>query len=432
MPVAASDLRFDAAPAEIGERLRALLRSRRYRTVVRPQPDGGVTVSAEKGYLKETGNLLFHFALLALLIGVAYGSWFGWHGGRLLVTGADSGYCNTISQLDDVNLGARVGPADLEPFCLTLNSFHAAYLSDGQPVQYSADVSYTLGTGTGAAKTDNLRVNHPLRLPQANVYLIGHGYAPIVKFTDKYGHSVTEIAPFLPQDDNMTSAGAVQFPDVNIDPKTGSNVDPTTFVKQQVGFAGFYYPTVSSTDPMTVTSVYPAERNPMLVLVPYRGDLGLDNGVPQSVYSLNQAQIDDGKLKAVDPTNPLRLRPGQTAKLGDGSSVEFLGTRQWVSLSLRYDPGEKYVLGGAIALVIGLLLSLTGRRRRVWFRVRPERSADGRTVSVASAGGLARAEYASFPVEFDGIVDAARTVGDRVESDGAASAEGNAGSKGGT
>ena len=35
--------------------------------------DGTVTVAAEKGYLKETGNLLFHFALLALLVGVALG-----------------------------------------------------------------------------------------------------------------------------------------------------------------------------------------------------------------------------------------------------------------------------------------------------------------------------------------------------------------------
>jgi cytochrome c biogenesis protein len=409
LPENAPDLRFDEPPAETGARLRSLLRSRRYRTVVRSHADGSVTVSGEKGYLKETGNLLFHFALLALLIGVAYGSWFGWHGGRLIVAGNDSGYCNTISQLDDVTLGARMSANDLEPFCLTLNSFHASYLSNGQPVQYSADVAYTLGTGDGPAKSDNLRVNHPLRLPKANVYLIGHGYAPIVKFTDKYGHSETQVAAFLPQDANMTSTGAIDFPDANVNPNTRSNVDPKTYVKQQVGFAGFYYPTVSATNTMNATSTYPAEHNPMLVLVAYRGDLGLDNGVPQSVYSLDQAQITSGALKAVDANSPLRLRPGQTAKLDDGSTIQFVGTRQWASLSIRYDPGEKFVLGGAIALVIGLLLSLTGRRRRVWFRVVPGGSDDGRTVSVASAGGLARAEYASFPIEFNGIVDAARS-----------------------
>ncbi len=409
LPVSASSLQLAGTPAEAAARLRTLLKARRYRTVVRSKPDGSVTVSAEKGYIKETGNLLFHFALLALLIGVAYGSWFGWHGGRLLVAG-NGGFCNVVTQLDDLSLGARVNGGDLEPFCLTLNSFHSSYLSDGQPVQYAADVSYTVGRGDGPTKADTLSVNHPLRLPGANVYLVGHGYAPVVKYTDRYGHSITEVAPFLPQDPNFTSTGAIAFPDVNINPTTHSNVDPKTFVKQQVGFQGFYYPTAPSGTAADVSaSVFPAEKNPLLVLVAYRGDLGLDGGIPHSVYSLDQSQIDSGALKAVDANDPLRLHPGQTAKLDDGSSVEFVGTQQFATLDMRYDPGQKFVLGGAIALFIGLLFSLTGRRRRIWFRVLPDPSGDGRTLSVASAGGLARAEYASFPVEFDGIIDAARS-----------------------
>jgi len=222
--------------------------------------------------------------------------------------------------------------------------------------------------------------------------------------------SVTEIAPFLPQDPNFTSTGAIAFPDVNVNPTTHSNVDPKTFVKQQVGFQGFYYPTApSGTSANVSASLFPGEKNPLLVLVAYRGDLGLDGGIPHSVYSLDQSQIDSGALKAVDASDPLRLHPGQTAKLDDGSSVEFVGTQQFATLDMRYDPGQKLVLGGAIALFIGLLFSLTGRRRRIWFRVLPDPSGDGRTLSVASAGGLARAEYASFPVEFDGIVNAARS-----------------------
>ena len=69
---------------------------------------GEWTVSAEKGYLKECGNLLFHFALLAVLVGVGFGSWYGWHGNRLLVQGADKGFCNTLTQFDESSLGARV------------------------------------------------------------------------------------------------------------------------------------------------------------------------------------------------------------------------------------------------------------------------------------------------------------------------------------
>jgi len=146
-------------------------------------------------------------------------------------------------------------------------------------------------------------------------------------------------------------------------------------------------------------SVFPTERNPVLVVTPYRGDLGVDSGVPRSVYTLDQRQIDTGKLRAMSA--PLRLRPGDSAKLDDGSTVEFLGTRPWTALSVRYDPGETIVLAGAICLLLGLLTSLTGRRRRIWFRVPPD--------GPVSAGALARSEYPGFQAEFDALVVAAST-----------------------
>ncbi|HEY2795590.1 MAG TPA: cytochrome c biogenesis protein ResB [Micromonosporaceae bacterium] len=394
MPVNATDLAFDLPVAEAAASVRSLLRSRRYRTVVRSHDDGTITVSGEKGYLKEAGNLLFHFSLMALLIGVAYGSWYGWHGDRLLVSGTS--FCSTPAEFNDYSPGARVTPARLEPFCVTLNSFDAAYTSQGEPQLYRANATYTEGSSTDA-KPANIEVNAPLRLPHANVYLIGHGYAPIVKFTDKYGKSETITEPYLTEDGNDTSQGVDTFPDLNINPLTGTNVDPKTYQKDQIGFAGVFVPTAADG---LATSVFPAENNPLLVLTPYQGDLGLDNGAPLSVYSLDQAQINSGALKATG--DPLRLKPGESAKLPDGSTVQFLGTKQWASLAIRYDPGEKLVLVGALLLVIGLVGSLTGRRRRVWFRLRP--SSHG---SSGEAGGLARAEYASFPTEFDSIVTAA-------------------------
>ena len=87
--------------------VRDVLRGQRWRTVLREQADGTVTVAAEKGYLKETGNLVFHFALLALLIGVALGSWYGWHGNILVVADDEAGFCNTVQQYDEYGLGAR-------------------------------------------------------------------------------------------------------------------------------------------------------------------------------------------------------------------------------------------------------------------------------------------------------------------------------------
>jgi cytochrome c biogenesis protein len=354
--------------------------------VVRPQPGGGFTVSAEKGYLKETGNLLFHFALLALLVGVAFGSWYGYKADRVVVQGADQGFCNTLQQYDDYGLGSRMSPAGLEPFCLTVTDFQARFLDSGQPADYRATVSYTVGGS--APKSTAIKVNDPLRLDRARIYLVGHGYAPVLRYTDRYGRAQTIVAPFLYLDANKTSSGVVAFPDANVDPVKGR--DPND--KQQVAFAGGYVPTADGT---RAVSVFPAERNPILVVTPYRGDLGLDAGIPSSVYTLDQHQIDTGKLRPVS-AEPLRLRPGDSARLDDGTTVEFVGTRPWTALTVRYDPGETVVLVGAWCLLVGLLISLTGRRRRVWFRVP--------ATGPVSAGALARGEYPGFAAEFDNLV----------------------------
>jgi cytochrome c biogenesis protein len=166
--------------------------------------------------------------------------------------------------------------------------------------------------------------------------------------------------------------------------------------KAQVAFEGTYLPTVP--DNVHVgRSAHPDERDPRLMLRPYFGDLGLDAGEPQSVYDINQRQIAGGLLRSVG--DPIALKPGEKASLPDGSTVEFLGTRPWIAVSVRHDPGEELVLVGAVLLVVGLLGSLAGRRRRIFFRV---------TAAGVEAGGLPRTDYSGFTAEFESIVQEAR------------------------
>ncbi len=370
----------------VAAKLAGLLRRRRFRVAVR-----GTTISAEKGQLKESGNLLFHFALLGLLIGVALGSWYGWHGYRLLVAGPEYAFCNSVQQYDEQQLGPRLSAGDLPPFCVQLDDFQASYLDSGQPVSYVASMRYH--EGGGAEGTQRVEVNHPLRLDGANVYLLGHGYAPQVRYTDRYGRTQTVATPFRPEDDGgLTSPGVIMFPDANVNPATGRQD-----AGGQVAFAGVYLPTLPADHAMG-RSAFPAERDPRLMVVAYTGDLGLDAGIPQSVYTLDQRQIDAGRL--TKSGEPHALRFGEAWTLPDGSRLEFLGTRPWVAVAVRYDPGEKLVLGAATTLVLGLLLSLSGKRRRVWFRVRED--------GTVEAAGLARTDYPGFTDEFDAIVQAAR------------------------
>jgi cytochrome c biogenesis protein len=384
----------DGLAGDVGS-IAAGLKARRWRVAVR-----GQTVAAEKGYLKETGNLLFHFALIGVLIGVAIGSWYGWHANRLMVAGRDGAFCNTIQQYDDYGLGARVSPGGVAPFCLELTDFQASYLDSGQPSSFSATVLAS-GAAVGTTRQARFSVNAPLRLRGANVHLLGHGYAPVLRYTDRYGQSQTAVAPFLPTDNaKLTSEGVALFPDVNRRDRS-----------LQIAFEGLYLPTAPASPPF-VRSVFPAENAPGLILFAYRGDLGLEAGIPQSVYRLNQRQIDAGRLSQVG-TSQL-LRPGQEWTLDDGSRVEFLGTRQWVTLSIRSDPGEPLVLGSVGLMLAGLLLSLTGKRRRVWFR-----AADG----AVEAGGLPRTDYPGFADEFRTLVHSLTGTPERLP-DGSSEREG--------
>lgn len=372
------------SPAAVAQAVRAALRGKRWRTAAREAPDGTVTVAAEKGYVKETGNLVFHFALLSLLVGVALGSWYGWHANRLVVAGDE--FCDTVQQYDEYSLGARTVAEDLPPFCVTVNDFAATYLESGEPAQYTAHVSYEESPGA-APKQWTLKVNDPLRLSGANVYLLGQGYAPVLRYTDRYGQVFTVTAPFLPTDSMMTSEGVAKFPYANA----------AAAAPAQLGLSGVYQPTVNP-DMSQAASIFPAERDPALTLTAWQGDLGLGSGAPQSVYQLDNRQIALGRLTNVGTHT---LRPGESWTLSDGSTVEFVGTRPWITIAVRHDPGERIVLFGAGAVLVGLMVSLSGKRRRVWARISP---ADGGG-SLIEFGGLPRTEYPGFAEEFAAVVE---------------------------
>jgi len=372
-------------PAAAAAEVARILRRRRWRTRLRETPDGW-TVAAEKGYLKETGNLLFHFAMLAILVGVGFGHWYGWHGNRLLVEGTDQGFCNVVTQHDESVLGPRVDTSDLPDFCLRMTEFAATYQTNGVPKSFRATVDVSEAGGEYRSRT--FTVNDPLRLDGANVYLLGQGYAPVLKYTDRYGAEQSKVVPFLPTDGMLTSEGVVQFPDVNIDPATGKR-DPAL----QMGFEGVFLPT-GGTDGSAL-SKFPAADNPVLYLAAYRGDLGLDVGTPGSVFALNREQIADGDLKKISGERPYVLRPGEKWTLDDGSTLEFSGIRRFATISIRHDPTQGVMLVGAVLGLAGLMLSLSVHRRRVWFRVTP-----GEGGSVIEAGGLPRTDYSGFGEEF--------------------------------
>jgi cytochrome c biogenesis protein len=377
MPQSAS-YTTDTAPADVLAAAGGILKDRRFRV-----DDHDGSVAAEKGYLRETGNLIFHLALLVLLFAVGSGAALGYKGNVLVTEG--EGFSNTLTSYDAFKGGRDFSPAGLPPFTVWLDSFKAGYLMDGpnrgQPIDFSARIRYQDGL-KGRVRAYDLRVNHPLVVAGARVYLLGHGYAP--QFTVRDGHGQVAFqgaVPFLPTNEaTFTSEGVIKAPDAQPD---------------QLGFIGVFWPTAAPDRQNKVVSVFPAAWNPQVALFAFKGDLGLSNGAPQSVYKL-----ETGKLKPILMGSAVKpLSVGQTETLpGGAGSVTFNGYKQWISLQVNHDPGRVPALAAGIVAILGIVTSFLVRRRRLW--VRATAGTDGRTT--VEIGGLT---LGGATPEFDAIVE---------------------------
>ncbi|WP_440130708.1 cytochrome c biogenesis protein ResB [Curtobacterium pusillum] len=341
----------------------------------------GDSVSAERGYLRETGNLVFHAALVGVLLAVGVGGGFGYTGQRLLVEGQT--FSNVLGSYDSFNPGRWFQQTDLKGYNFTLDKFVTKYEERnldalGQALDYSATV--TTQEKDGAKQTSRLGVNDPVSVGGTNVYLLGNGYAMDVTVRDGDGNvAFKDTVPFLPEDANYTSTGVIKVPDAAPD---------------QLGMVGFFYPTASKLSTGAYASAYPDDQNPLLTLQVYTGDLGLDDGVPQSVYTLDTSGLKQIAGRQSDAAS-IELKPGQTKKLpGDAGSITFDGVKRYVSLDVHHDPSQLWVGGFAVLSVLGLLTSLFVPRRRVWVKVVPRRD-DGTGAEPGydlEYAGLARGE----------------------------------------
>ncbi|GHF86925.1 cytochrome c biogenesis protein ResB [Streptomyces griseosporeus] len=386
--------RTEADPGQVREAALALLKRRRFRAHV-----AGDAVAAEKGYLREAGNLAFHIALIVMLVAFAWGQLYKSEGNKLIVEGG--GFSNTLTQYDDFKSGNLFTQDDLDPFSFRLNQFTGTYEltgpNRGTPRTYQADVTYSVGA-YGKDKRTIIKVNEPLQIGDSKVYLVSHGYAPVITVRDGKGKVVMnrQAVPLLPLDGNVTSSGAIKVMDGYRNPEGK---------KEQLGFQAFFLPTYGGKG-STMLSAFPALLNPMLALNAYHGDLGVDSGIPQSVYQLNKKNLKEFK----DSKGELfkkQLKIGETMTLpGGAGSVTFEGVEEWAGFQVTRQPGSVWALVGAVAAILGLAGSLFIQRRRVW--VRAVTGDDG--VTVVEMAGLGRSESAKVPEE---LGDLAATLYDR-------------------
>lgn len=384
---------LDATPDEVLATARKRLRG--WRIAEREEPDGARTLSAERGYLREAGNLVFHVALLGLLVSFAIGKLVGYEG-QVIVLANGSQFCNTGPlAYDSFRPGLSVDGTDLDPFCVRVDRFTPTFLSTGQPQQFRADLSYQgpedLASGTW--RPHELQVNDPLRLGSSRVYLLGHGYAPQFTVTFPDGQQRTSAVQWRPVNNATHLAeGATKFDPPGV-------TDDAERRTRQLAITGLFAPAAAFQGKL-LTSGFPDLRDPAVAIDVLKGDLGNNSGRGQSIFSIDQSMVDAGRLEQVAREN---LRPGEQLTLRDGSTVHFDGVIRFVSLQVSYDPAQLWVLGFAVLVLGGLGLSLSVKRRRFWVRATARATGGGPDGTVIELGGLARTEAAGYGEEFERI-----------------------------
>lgn len=342
----------DADPSAVIAAARAELGRRRYR--LRQEPEGAVVVASEKGYLKETGNLVFHVALLGVIVSVAAGSLFGWRGEIIIKEG--EAWTAGAGTFDTLNLGPLVDEDDIPAFTLRLDQLDVEFESEATGAQFGAPRRFS-GVATvqeqgQEATSEEFAVNAPLAVGTTSMYLLGNGYAPIVTVRDADDEVLfSDAVTFLPQDNTYSSEGVIKV--------TGR--DPG------LGFVGGFLPTFSADPEIGMTSSFPGLADPTLVLTAFEGDL-FPEGRAQSVFSIETDEMDQVMLDEDTPISML-LRPQDTYELPDGTVIEFEDVVRWGGMLVRHDPGRMPALIFAGLALLGLVLMLGVRRRRVFVRV---------------------------------------------------------------
>ena len=364
----------DQEPEAVLARAGAVLKRQRYRLRGSAGSEiGQDAVSAERGYLREAGNLVFHLSIIFVLVGFAMGSLLGYKGGVIVVVGPDAGFTNTPSQYDDLDPGSLFSEGRMDPFTFRIHDFKVQWLNSG-PRQgmakgFQSELTYCQKVDCSDERKYDLRVNHPLTIGNTEVFLIGHGYAPVITIRDGEG-KIAYSGPtvFLPQNQTFFSYGVVK----------ASAAKPS-----QIGLQGVFYPTFIMDDRGNPTTLMGNDLNPLISMNVYAGDLNPSGGA-QSVYALDTSAATK-VMDPEDPKKPLRLdmKPGQTVQLPDGlGSVTFDRVERWNRLQISQSPGKTLALGGVVLCLIGLLGSLFIRPRRVWVRAR--RGESGTLVEVAA------------------------------------------------
>lgn len=362
---------------------------------------GHPQLAAERGHSREGGSIAFHLSFYVLLIGAVMGHTLGFEGQVNVVEGAS--FADTRISYPLAAPGRWFPDDGHRGFEVRLDAFTVDYLELEPDEEITAQGDADLVTGGAFSsflpaefrshltiledgqevRDGDVQVNHPFVHDDVRIYQIRFGMAPRLRVETSDGVALFDesvilseagggfiwqgVAPIVREDvDNQIAVEAVLLPDAAFDAQ-GMPVSRS-----------------------------PEPRNPRLALIVWVGALGLERNVPATQFLRDQGrQLEQ----------PVILAPGETGAVeGLPLEITFADLPYWSGFQVSQERGRGVLLAGAGLMLVGLLPSLYGYRRRVWV----EASGEGEGARVVLAG-VALQRKGVFADAFDSLTDDVRT-----------------------
>jgi cytochrome c biogenesis protein len=375
------------APAAAIASARATLRRRRFRVAVDPDRPA---LAAEKGALRETGSLLFHWAFILILVGVVYGKGTGFSGFALVVEGTT--WVDARANYDGRIRTGRFFDGDFTGIGVHLDEFESAFRETGQPMDFVSRVDLLDPDGT-PVRSQDIRVNHPAKIAGLTIYQSSFGWAPEIRIVDGGDVLFDGAVPFSRQpapegvpDLAMPWRGVVKLPSLRPQVAIDLELWPDSRAFYQRLETGEAVAMLKAVEPLMRYTVWTGRlTDPSPVSLDVRFMRKSASGI---VFADTTADLTDGAL----------LEAGDRA---GGPTMSFTDLKQYSVFQVAKDAGVPIVLLAAILILIGLLPALYSSKRKVWVRADPSEGG-----SLLQVGGFALQRKAQFEEEFARLVEA--------------------------
>jgi cytochrome c biogenesis protein len=321
-------------------------------------------------YWGEWGSWLFHTSFFLLLIAVVWGKATGFDGIMTITEGQR--VAETRASYDTLQEGMLFDGRH-SGYEVRLNRFAAPLQANGMPEDFVSNVS--VYDGGKPVVTKDVRVNDFLGYDNVDFYQQDYGWAPHIVVTNPSGEVVSDNAPRLISDDKTASTGVIKVPDFNY--TLPGQTRPT-----QIGARLVLYPDAQALPSVggagnSLNITYgpgsAAASKPVLEVQLFVGDLGLNGGAAQDVFSLDTTGMTPYYQGAAAFALPLHqtvtLQLPAANNTTTNFTIAFPDLKQFSLFHVKKDNGVPLVYATFVMTMTGLLTKLylrpfLERRRR--------------------------------------------------------------------